>query len=184
MSDIDAPHVILVDAEDREIGTMEKLEAHKKGLLHRAFSIFLFNDQGEMLIHRRALSKYHCGGQWSNTCCSHPIKGKALNDCLSTKLHQEMGITAELEKAFEFTYRAEMENGLIEHEYDHVFIGRYKDTPRPNPREVCDWRYAPIDDVSAEMRSNPEKFTPWFRMLFDSVASHYATIDGARQQLQ
>lgn len=180
----EVPHVILVDTDDREIGTMEKLEAHEKGLLHRAFSIFLFNDRGEMLIHRRALTKYHCGGQWSNTCCSHPEKGKDLNDCLRDKLFQEMGIAAEVEKAFEFTYRAEMENGLTEHEYDHVYIGRYNDAPRPNPEEVCDWRYVSMPALEAELRNEPEKFTPWFRMLFDRITKHYEAIDGIRQQLR
>jgi len=179
-----APHVILVDADDCAIGTMEKMEAHEKGLLHRAFSIFLFNDAGEMLIHRRALTKYHCGGQWSNACCSHPIKGKELEACVRDKLFQEMGIEAVTEKAFEFVYRAELPNGLIEHEYDHVFFGSYNSAPRPNPHEVSDWRYAPIERLRSELKNHPELFTPWFRIIFERVAQHYVTIGGLSQQLR
>lgn len=174
--------VILVDTDDREIGTMEKLEAHQRGLLHRAFSVFLFNSAGEMLIHRRAKHKYHCGGKWSNACCSHPVSGIDIETCLREKLFQEMGIESELVKAFEYTYRAELENGLIEHEYDHVYIGKYNGSPDPNPDEADDWRYASVDSLRKEMIVAPERFTPWFKMLFEKVVQHQAEFGFRFQQ--
>lgn len=165
--------VILVDSEDREIGVMEKLEAHRKGLLHRAFSIFLFNGKDEMLLQKRADSKYHCGGLWSNTCCSHPQPGRQMNWCLEEKLYQEMRISTPLQKAFDLTYRAELSNGLTEFEYDHVYLGRYDDIPCPNPNEVSKWRYVPMDVIAHELQQNPDQFTPWFKILFEPLRTHY-----------
>jgi len=164
----------LVDENDRELGTMEKLEAHRKGVLHRAFSIFLFNDQGELLLQKRSAAKYHCGSLWSNTCCSHPVKGMAMEKCLQNKLYQEMGITADVEKAFDFTYRAEMNNGLIEHEYDHVYIGRFSGIPQPNPEEVCEWKYVSMQELGHDLALHPEDYTAWFRLLFEPLLSHCA----------
>lgn len=170
----DVSHVILVDQFDNELGTMEKLEAHEKGVLHRAFSIFLFNDQGEMLLQKRASEKYHCGDLWSNTCCSHPVKDVALQTCIQAKLHQEMGISAPVEKAFDFTYRAEMANGLIEHEYDHIYVGHFNGIPSPNPAEVSEWRFASMDEIGRDLCARPERYTVWFRLLFDPLSRHYA----------
>lgn len=172
--DCSASHVILVDEFDNELGTMEKLEAHEKGLLHRAFSIFLFNDQGEMLLQKRAAEKYHCGDLWSNTCCSHPVKDVPIHTCLQNKLFQEMGIHAPVTKAFDYTYRALMANGLIEHEYDHVYLGRFNGIPAPNPDEVSEWRYASMDEVSRDLAQRPENYTAWFRLLFEPLSQHYA----------
>lgn len=174
--------VILVDENDREIGTMEKMEAHRIGALHRAFSVFLFNNSGEMLIHRRAEHKYHCGGKWSNACCSHPVRGVDLADCLNNRLFHEMGIKTELFKAFEFKYRAELDNGLIEHEYDHIYTGRYDGIPAPNPNEADDWRYVPVSALRREIAEAPEAFTPWFKMLFEKVVRHHTAIDPSFQQ--
>jgi len=166
--------VILVDAKNRKLGTMEKLQAHREGILHRAFSIFIFNKKGEMLVHKRAQGKYHCGGLWTNACCSHPRPDETMEEGLSRKLKQEMGFDTELAKAFDFTYRAELENGLIEYEFDEVFIGHYDATIQPNPQEVEEWKYADMDILRKEIRKNPELFTPWFRMLFDPVIRFYA----------
>jgi len=161
--------VILVDINDNPIGEMEKLEAHEKGLLHRAFSIFLFNDHGEMLLQKRAYSKYHCGGLWSNTCCSHPFPGIEMQTCLDEKLYQEMGISTALTKAFDFTYSARLDNGLTEYEYDHVYTGRFNGSPDPNPDEVCKWCYASTEELQRQIQLYPGHFTPWFRLLFPKI---------------
>lgn len=171
--------VILVDSEDREIGVMEKLEAHRKGLLHRAFSIFLFNSKGEMLLQKRADSKYHCGGLWSNACCSHPQPERDLQWCLKEKLYQEMRITTPLQKAFSLTYRAVLDNGLIEFEYDHIYIGHYNDTPSPNPDEVSGWRYLSMEEIADDIRKNPTLYTPWFKILFEPLCTHYTHLKTA-----
>ncbi len=174
--------VILVDENDREIGTMEKIEAHRSGALHRAFSVFLFNASGEMLIHRRSAQKYHCAGEWSNACCSHPLPGVDIADCVSSRLRYEMGIEANLFKAFEFKYRAELDNGLIEHEYDHIYTGRYDGIPDPNSAEADAWRYVSAPALRSEMAETPDAFTPWFRMLFEKVVHHHAATDRSFQQ--
>lgn len=171
--------VILVDSEDREIGVMEKLEAHRKGLLHRAFSIFLFNGKGEMLLQKRAESKYHCGGLWSNACCSHPQPDKDIQWCLQEKLYQELRISAHLQKAFSLTYRAELDNGLTEFEYDHIYIGQFEGELHPNPKEVSSYRYVSIDSIADELKSKPEVFTPWFKILFEPLRTHYAQLKSA-----
>ena len=168
--------VILVDAKNREIGTMEKLEAHEKGVLHRAFSIFIFNDLGEMLIQRRALEKYHCPGMWSNACCSHPRKDEAQVEALTRKMVQEMGFTVPVEKAFDFTYRAELDNGLIEYEFDEVYVGNYEGHVNPNPEEVCEYRYESIENIRRQIQQNPSNFTPWFRLLFEPIVKHYSLL--------
>jgi isopentenyl-diphosphate delta-isomerase len=167
-----AEHVVLVDLMDRELGTMEKLQAHKEGRLHRAFSIFIFNSAGEMLIHRRAKNKYHTGMLWSNACCSHPLPGEEITSALRRKLAQEMGFACDLSHAFSFTYRAELDNGLTEHELDHVYTGYFDGTPSPNPEEVCDWRFIPMKELKADVHNRPSAYTPWFRMLLDRVAVH------------
>lgn len=179
MSDIDSTYsemetekIICVDENDREIGFASKTEVHQKGLLHRAFSVFIFNSSGKMLIHRRALEKYHGGGLWSNACCSHPIPGQLLGEAVMRRLSFEMGMTCNVEKAFEFTYRAEMANGLIEHEYDHVYVGISDAVPDPEPLEVAEYAYEDVKTLKDEIMQFPEKFTPWFRLLFDRVVEH------------
>ncbi|MCA1763168.1 MAG: isopentenyl-diphosphate Delta-isomerase [Cryomorphaceae bacterium] len=167
-------HVILVDSNDNKIGVMEKIEAHRKGLLHRAFSVFLFNEEGEMLIHKRADVKYHCGGLWTNACCSHPQDEQSIEENIQQKLMQEMGITCPVEKAFDFVYRSELENGLTEYEYDHVYIGTFCDAPNPNPDEVSDWKYVSLGQIQRDLENSPEIFTPWFQLLYSPLAAHLA----------
>mgnify|MGYP003658742840 FL=1 len=161
--------VILVDQSDNQIGIMEKLEAHEKGLLHRAFSVFIFNQHNQMMIHQRALNKYHSPGLWTNACCSHQQPGESNEQAAHRRLFEEMGFDCELEKQFEFTYRAEFSNGLIEHEYDHVFVGQYSAKPQPNPSEVNDWKWININDLEEDTLENPEKYTPWFLMSWEKV---------------
>lgn len=154
-------HVLLVNERDEELGTMEKLEAHRQGVLHRAFSVFLWDDQGRLLLQRRALDKYHSGGLWTNTCCSHPRPGEAVMTAAQRRVREEMGITATLEHRFSFVYRAAFGNGLTEHELDHVLFGRNTGTPEPDPSEVMDWRYVDIATLDAELRATPDRFTVW-----------------------
>jgi len=161
--------VILVDTEDRELGQMEKLKAHQEGRLHRAFSVFIFNSKGEMLIHRRALDKYHSAGLWSNTCCSHPQPGEPTAAAADRRLFEEMGMKASLEHVTHIVYRADFENGLIEHELDHVFVGTSDSEPKANPEEIFQWRYVSADELLREVDENPEIFTYWFRLLYKDV---------------
>ena len=155
--------VILVDSEDRPIGTEEKLAAHEKGVLHRAFSVFVLNDRDEMLLQQRADGKYHSSGLWSNTCCSHPRPGEATGDAARRRLEEEMGFTCDVEPAFALVYRAEVGGGLIEHEYDHVLLARWNGDPTPDPGEVKGWRWVEPAELRREVRLNPERFTYWFR---------------------
>ena len=158
-------YVILVDDHDHAIGTMEKMEAHQKGLLHRAFSVVIFNSKGEMLLQKRARSKYHSGGLWTNACCSHPLPGESMEDATQRKLKQEMGIDVKTEYAYKFIYRTTLERGLIEHEYDHVFTAVFDGEPIINTQEVEDWRFISPEQLRAEVSLNPEKFTYWFKMI-------------------
>lgn len=157
--------VILVDELDNELGAMEKLEAHRLGVLHRAFSVFLFNREGELLMQRRSEEKYHSPGLWTNTCCSHPKPGEVVLAAAHRRLQEEMGMTAEVSPAFTVLYRAEFPNGLVEHELDHVLIGSYDGEPRVDPSEVGEWKYAPRSAIEAEVEENPERFTPWFKLI-------------------
>ncbi|RYZ23493.1 MAG: isopentenyl-diphosphate Delta-isomerase [Chitinophagaceae bacterium] len=161
--------VVLVNEQDEPQGTMGKLEAHRRGLLHRAISIFLFDKNGRMLLQQRAAGKYHGGGLWSNACCSHPLPGEAPADAAARRLREELGISLPLEPVFSFTYRAEVENGLVEHEYDHVFAGTFEGSFALNPEEVADVRYISTEDLEAELRRSPEQFTQWFRMIYGKV---------------
>lgn len=162
-----AEYVILVNEQDEPQGLMEKLEAHRKGLLHRAFSVFILNAKGEMMIHRRALEKYHSGGLWTNACCSHPRDGETVIEAGHRRLMEEMGFDTELEKVLEFTYRAELDNELTEHEYDHVLVGKFDDLPNPNPEEVCEWKWIEVDALRADIQLNPSNYTEWFKIIFD-----------------
>lgn len=163
--------ITLVDENDNVIGEGEKIDVHRKGLLHRAFSVLVFNDAGELLIQRRALEKYHAGGLWANTCCSHPAPGETWLDAAHRRLPEEMGFDCEIEENFVFTYRAEFENGLIEHEIDHVFFGRWNGVPRPNPEEVCDYRWVKPEVLFEEIKNEAAKFAPWFIILCEEWKS-------------
>lgn len=161
--------MVLVDKNDEELGIMEKLEAHEKGLLHRAFSVFLFNEKGEMLLQRRAQEKYHSGGLWTNTCCSHPKPGETPLEGANRRLVEEMGISAELHHQFSFSYKSDYDNGLSEHEFDHVFFGDFSDAPKLNPDEAMDWKYISISELEDQVSRHPEKFTTWFTICLPRV---------------
>ena len=164
-----AERVILVDENDRTLGTMEKMEAHEKGILHRAFSIFLINSKGELLIHQRAASKYHSPLLWTNTCCSHPRIDESLEEATRRRLMEEMGMSCQMNKAFSFIYKAELDKGLTEHELDHVFIGTTDDLPKPNPDEVQSYKYVDLDLLKSHMKSNPQEYTEWFKICFNQA---------------
>lgn len=158
-------HVILVDELDNAIGTMEKIEAHQKGILHRAFSVLLFNSTGEILLQKRAIAKYHSGGLWTNTCCSHPLPGESMLEATRRKLIQEMGIDMIPEFAYKFIYKTNLDNNLIEHEYDHVFIGTYDGDPIINNEEVEDWKFTDLPTLRTDIKENPEAYTFWFKLI-------------------
>ncbi|MDG1160415.1 MAG: isopentenyl-diphosphate Delta-isomerase [Flavobacteriales bacterium] len=162
--------VILVNEQDVAIGRMEKMEAHEKGLLHRAFSIFIFNSKGEMLLHQRAIEKYHSGGLWTNACCSHPRVNESLQDATNRRLQEEMGLSCLMDKVFQFIYKAELDHGLTEHELDHVFVGISDDEPIPNPEEVASFRYASLEAIDEELLAQPQIFTEWFKICYPRVA--------------
>ncbi len=162
--------VILVDEFDNSIGAMEKLEAHQKGALHRAFSIFVFNKQGELLIQRRALNKYHSAGLWSNTCCSHPRPNEKTLDAAKRRLKEEMGIETELIYKSHFIYKAKFENNLTEFEYDHIFTGIYSKLPEINPEEADDFDWISITDLKEKIKINPEIFTVWFKIAIEKLS--------------
>jgi isopentenyl-diphosphate Delta-isomerase len=163
--------VILVDTNDVEIGVAEKMEAHQKALLHRAFSVFIFNDAGEMLIHQRALSKYHSGGLWTNACCGHPRPNEKTLDAAKRRLMEEMGINCELEHKFAFTYKVALDNHLTEHEVDHVFIGKFNGPVAANSLEVQDYKWLSIEDVKHALSQNADSFTEWFKICLSEVLS-------------
>lgn len=168
-------NVILVDSLDRPIGMMEKMEAHRRGLLHRAISVVLFNDRGQLLLQHRAEGKYHSGGLWTNTCCSHPRPGEAVQDAAMRRLGEEMGIACQLRPSFQFIYRAELDHGLTEYELDHVFVGTFNGNPEPNPAEAQGYRWAEPLDVQADMAENPGNYTEWFKILLPELLVKAAT---------
>jgi isopentenyl-diphosphate Delta-isomerase len=165
--------VILVDESDHEIGEMGKMEAHFSGTLHRAISILIFNSQHEMLIQQRAFGKYHSPGLWSNTCCSHPRPGEATLNAANRRLMEEMGLGCELMKAFEFKYRADFDNGLIEHEFDHVYVGVTDQDPVINLEEANAFEWIPIQQLLMAITSNPDDYTPWFRIIMEKIEHNY-----------
>lgn len=162
-------HVILVDHEDKAIGTIGKLEAHQQGLLHRAVSVFIFNESNQMLLQQREKTKYHSGGLWSNACCTHPKWEESTEDTSHRRLREEMGINAPLFKAFEFTYKAALDNDLIEYEYDHVYLGVTNEKPNGNPEEVMDWKYLSIEQIEFDLKKNPHLYTEWFKLCLPKV---------------
>lgn len=157
--------VILVNEKDEEVGQMEKLEAHQKGLLHRAFSILIFNSKGEMLIHQRASSKYHSGNLWTNACCSHPEPGETIEVAGQRKLFQEMGIRCHLTYSHKFLYETGLDNNLTEHEWDHVLIGKYDADPVCNTDEVKAWKYQSIEFLKSDAAKHPDRYTSWFKII-------------------
>ncbi len=159
--------VILVDKDDKQIGLMPKMEAHEKALLHRAFSVFIFNDQGELLLQQRAAEKYHSPLEWTNTCCSHQRDGETNIEAGKRRLQEEMGFTTELTEAFSFIYKAPFDNGLTEHELDHVMIGKFNGIPKINPDEVESYKWMSLEDVKVDIKLNASKYTVWFRIIFD-----------------
>ncbi len=159
--------VILVDKEDNQVGLMQKLEAHQKGLLHRAFSVFIFNSEYKLLLQKRAFSKYHSGGLWTNTCCSHPRNGEDIIDAANRRLNEEMGIKTSLRKVFEFTYRAELDNNLIENEFDHVLYGVYDNDPILNKEEAEDFKWVDMETLKSDISVNSDNYTVWFKIAFD-----------------
>jgi isopentenyl-diphosphate delta-isomerase len=161
--------IILVDQADREIGVMEKMEAHARGVLHRAFSIFIFNKKGEMLLQQRADDKYHSGGQWANACCSHPCPGEDISAAVHRRLSEELGFDTSLEKIFDFIYKATLENNLTEHEFDHVYAGEFDGPVVFNTLEVKAVQFLPVTEIKNQMAANPGIFTPWFRIAFPRV---------------
>ena len=162
--------VILVDQNDNQIGAMEKIAAHQNGAtLHRAFSVFVFNSKGETLLQRRALSKYHTPGRWSNTCCSHPYVGESDSDAAHRRLKEEMGFDCDLKEVFSFIYRTPVEKGLTEHEFDHVFFGRYDGKVTPDPKEVMDYKWIGLEARRDAIRSEPDNYTPWLPIALDEI---------------
>jgi len=160
-------HVILVNENDEPIGLMEKLEAHQKGVLHRAFSVFILNDKNELMLQQRAQSKYHSPLLWTNTCCSHQKPNETNTEAGSRRLQEEMGFSTELLDVFSFIYKAPFDNGLTEHELDHVLVGKFNEEPNINPTEVEAWKWMAIEDIKEDLRINPEQYTVWFKIIFD-----------------
>ncbi|MFZ6024849.1 MAG: isopentenyl-diphosphate Delta-isomerase [Bacteroidota bacterium] len=165
--------VILVNEQDEVLGVIEKMKAHEKGLLHRAFSVFVFNKKQELLLQKRAIAKYHSGGLWTNTCCSHPRLGEPTEAAAIRRLQEEMGFTTDLIKAFSFTYNASFENGLTEHEFDHVFIGSYEGDIIINKEEVESYAYRSLEEVASLLEQEPHTFTAWFHIAFPKVRDWY-----------
>jgi len=159
--------VILVNEQDEPIGLMEKIEAHQKALLHRAFSVFVINDQKEIMLQQRAEHKYHSPLLWTNTCCSHQREGESNIEAGKRRLREEMGLEVELKEVFSFIYKAPFDNGLTEHELDHVMIGYSNQIPQINPDEVHDWKWISIEDLRVDMQKNPQHYTEWFKIIFD-----------------
>ena len=165
-------YVVLVDEQDQQVGIMEKMAAHIVPRLHRAFSIFIFNSKGELLLQQRAFSKYHSPGLWTNTCCSHPRNGESIDKAAERRLLEEMGLRCDMHEVFTFIYKAPVGLGLIEHEYDHVFFGQSDDIPVINTEEVESWKYMSLDDISSDMKVHPEQYTEWFKISFDRIRLH------------
>ncbi|HLP13968.1 MAG TPA: isopentenyl-diphosphate Delta-isomerase [Flavobacteriales bacterium] len=163
--------VILVDANDVQTGVAEKMEAHQKALLHRAFSVFIFNLKGEMLIHQRAMEKYHSGGKWTNACCGHPRPNETTAEAASRRLKEEMGFTCMLDEKFSFTYKAELDHQLSEHEIDHVFFGQFEGDPLPDSNEVMSYKWVSIATLKQDVELNPGSYTTWFKICLDEVLS-------------
>ncbi len=167
--------VILVDQEDNKIGLMPKMEAHEKAVLHRAFSVFVFNKDKELMLQQRALHKYHSPGLWTNTCCSHQRDGESNIDAGTRRLQEEMGFSVSLKETTSFIYKAPFANGLTEHELDHILVGYYEDAPFINKDEVEAWKWMPLEEVKKDMKVNPDQYTEWFKIIFDKFYTYIAS---------
>ena len=165
-------NVVLVDRNDNPMGLMPKLEAHEKGVLHRAFSVFILNQKGQLMLQRRALDKYHSPGLWTNTCCSHPRESESNIEVGVRRLKEEMGFTTPLKPMFSFIYKSKFDNGLTEHEFDHVLLGYYDKQPFINTIEVSEWKWMSLDKIILEIKNKPENFTVWFKIIFERFFNH------------
>lgn len=174
-------HVILVNENDEPIGVMPKLEAHEKALLHRAFSVFIFNNKSELMLQQRAAHKYHSPLLWTNTCCSHQRVGESNIEAGKRRLQEEMGFVTELKESISFIYKAPFDNGLTEHEYDHILIGSYDDSPVINTDEVADWKWMTLEAIKANMAQQPEIYTEWFKIIFDKFYQHINLQDASNR---
>jgi isopentenyl-diphosphate delta-isomerase len=164
--------VILVNEKDEQIGLMPKMEAHEKAVLHRAFSVFIFNDKNELMLQQRALSKYHSPGLWTNTCCSHQRDGESNIEAGKRRLQEEMGFVADLKETTSFIYKAPFDNGLTEHEFDHILVGYYNEEPYMNSEEVASWKWKNLEDVKVDISLHPEVYTAWFKIIFEKFYKH------------
>ena len=164
--------VILVDREDNSVGTLPKMEAHEKGVLHRAFSVFILNQKGELMLQQRALHKYHSPALWTNTCCSHQREGEENLQAGTLRLEEEMGFSVPLEELFSFIYKAPFDNGLTEHELDHVMLGYYEGIPEINSDEVNAWKWMSLNEIASDLTVNPESYTVWFKIIFERFFNH------------
>ncbi|MDP2687447.1 MAG: isopentenyl-diphosphate Delta-isomerase [Aequorivita sp.] len=164
--------VILVNENDEKIGLMPKQEAHEKGVLHRAFSIFIFNNKNELMLQQRALHKYHSPGLWTNTCCSHQRDGETSLEAGKRRLFEEMGFSTDLKETTSFIYKAPFDNGLTEHELDHILVGNFEKTPEINTEEVASWKWMHLEEVKKDIQNNPEIYTAWFKIIFDKFYKH------------
>ena len=164
--------VILVNEKDEQIGLMPKMEAHEKAILHRAFSVFIFNDKNELMLQQRALSKYHSPGLWTNTCCSHQRDGESNIEAGKRRLQEEMGFVADLKETTSFIYKAPFDNGLTEHEFDHILVGYYNEEPYMNSEEVASWKWKNLEDVKVDISLHPEVYTAWFKIIFEKFYKH------------
>lgn len=174
--------LILVDERDNITGYDEKLNVHQNGHLHRAFSLFVVNRKGQLMLQRRAFDKYHSGGLWANTCCSHPLKGEDPENTIHNKLMQEMGFDCELKPLFKFIYRVEFDNGLTEYELDQVYIGFHEDKPNPNAEEVCEWKWMDIESLKNDLESNPGSYVYWLKAAFNEFYINYHEIKFSEEQ--
>jgi len=164
--------VILVNEKDEQIGLMPKMEAHEKALLHRAFSVFVFNEKNELMIQQRAFEKYHSPGLWTNTCCSHQREGESNVEAGKRRLQEEMGFVTDLKDTVSFIYKAPFDNGLTEHEFDHILVGYYDGEPNLNPEEVSDWKWMTLEDLKMDMEKQPQLYTEWFKIIFENYYKH------------
>lgn len=164
--------VILVNDKDEQIGLMPKLEVHEKGILHRAFSVFVFNEKNELMLQQRALHKYHSPGLWTNTCCSHQRDGETSLKAGVRRLREEMGFEIPLKETISFIYTAAFDNGLTEHEFDHILVGKFNEDPKINEEEVASWKWITMDDLEKDVNQNPDRYTAWFKIIFDKFQQH------------
>lgn len=166
-------NLIIVDTNDLQTGKLDKMSVHKNGLLHRAFSVFIFNSYGELLLQQRADHKYHSGGLWTNTCCSHPRDGEDTRLAVSRRLKEEMNMECETHFAFSFIYKTKFENGLSEYEYDHVYWGVSDDAPKPDTSEVKSWKYVSLQQLEKDIQQSPDQYTAWLKISLPQILEHY-----------